>query len=198
MEYFECEFENVKKTINDLGLYGETNTATPISENDKVKNYHTENINGARFFSLMGIYDENDNYVSFNFKDNSKDGGVINSFNKAYDTFFGDHVSQEKRRYYVAKILQRRLNDELKFLVENGIIEEVSRPASDPHPYFKYKNKLMDQDKIDALKNKYSRIADKYGYSACESMAVVAMVYDTMCKSIMSMEETRRVFTGMP
>ena len=198
LEYFECEFENVKKTINDLGLYGETNTTTPISENDKVKNYHTGNINGARFFSLMGIYDENGNYVSFNFKDNSEDGGVINSFNKAYDMFFGDHVSQEKRRYYVAKILQRRLNDELKFLVENGIIEEVSRPASDPHPYFKYKNKLMDQDKIDALKNKYSRIADKYGYSACESMAVVAMVYDTMCKSIMSMEETRRVFTGMP
>lgn len=198
LEYFECEFENVKKTINDLGLYGETNTATPISENDKVKNYHTENINGARFFSLMGIYDENGNYVSFNFKDNSKDGGVINSFNKAYDMFFGDHVSQEKRRYYVAKILQHRLNDELNFLVENGIIEEVSRPASDPHPYFKYKNKLMDQDKIDALKTKYSRIADKYGYSACESMAVVAMVYDTMCKSIMSMEETRRVFTGMP
>ena len=198
LEYFECEFENVKKTINDLGLYGETNTATPISENDKVKNYHTGNINGARFFSLMGIYDENDNYVSFNFKDDSKDEGVINSFNKAYDMFFGDHVSQEKRRYYVAKILQRRLNDELKFLVENGIIEEVSRPASDPHPYFKYKNKLMDQDKIDALKNKYSRIADKYGYSAGESMAVVAMVYDTMCKSIMSMEETRRVFTGMP
>lgn len=198
LEYFECEFENVKKTINDLGLYGETNTATPISENDKVKNYHTENINGARFFSLMGIYDENGNYVSFNFKDDSRDGGVINSFNKAYDTFFGDHVSQEKRRYYVAKILQRRLNDELKFLVENGIIEEVSRPASDPHPYFKYKNKLMDQDKIDALKNKYSRIADKYGYSAGESMAVVAMVYDTMCKSIMSMEEIRRVFTGMP
>ena len=199
IEYFKCELDNVRKTINDLGLYGEKNTATPISEHDKIKNYHTGNINGARFFSLMGVYDENDNYISFNVYDDSKqDKGVIEGYNRALEYFFNKPVEQQ--RNMVAKILQHRLEDELQFLVDNGVITEIERPATDPHGFFKYENKYFDQDKIDRLYRKYVAMnMDKtYGASACRSMAVVAMVFDTMCKSIMSIEEMRRFYTGMP
>jgi len=34
IEYYNRELANVQKTINDLGLYGEKNTATPISKHD--------------------------------------------------------------------------------------------------------------------------------------------------------------------
>lgn len=198
IEYYERELANVRKTINDLGLYGEKNTATPISQHDKIKNYHTGNINGARFFSLMGIYDENDKYIPFNVYKDTDDKGVIEGYERAMWYFFNQPIEQQRR--LVARILKHRLSEELNFLVQNGIITINQRPATDPHPYFIYENKYFDQNKTDRLYKKYLAMGmDKaYGASACKSMAVVAMTFDTMCKSIMSIEETRRFFTGMP
>ena len=198
IEYFNRELANVQKTINDLGLYGEKNTATPISKHDQIKNYHTENINGARFFSLMGIYDDSGKYIPFNVYEDTKDKGVIKGYERAMKYFFNQ--PKEIQRKLVARILQHRLNEELDFLVQNGIISINKRPSTDPHQYFKYENVYFDQNSIDRLYQKYLDMgfANKYGASACKSMAVVAMTFDTMCKSIMSVEEDRRFFTGMP
>ena len=69
----------------------------------------------------------------------------------------------------------------------------------------------MDSAKIEAIKNLYAntvlveypngktlKFGDKFTPEQLESLAICAYVMDVNNKSIMSLEETRRVFTGMP
>ena len=95
-----------------------------------IKNYHTGSKNGARFTSLAGIY-EGENFISFNFQDDvstddakkhrTPTNGIIESYNKAVEKYFSRPI--EEKRKMVADILRHRLDDELKHLVDLGIIE---------------------------------------------------------------------------
>ena len=217
IEYFKCENVNVNKTINDLGLQNQNQTNTPISSNQMIANYHKGSINGARYLSLMGIYAMEDmdiklngktisykkgDYIPFNFKDDTPSQGILSGRDLAQALFFDQPI--EKQRIIVAEILRRRLDDTLNDLLDMGIISKNDNKSQIEgkvnHNYYSYRNNYFDQEKIDRLTKCYSNIEgiSKFGYSALESLAVVAMAYDIMCKSIMSMEETRRFFTGMP
>lgn len=217
IEYFTCENINVNKTINDLGLQEQNATNTPISENQKITNYHKGSINGARYLSLMGIYALEDmeikingktksykkgDYIPFNFKADTPSEGILEGRNLAQSLFFDQPI--EKQRVIVAEILRRRLDDTLNDLLEMGIISKNDNASKAKgvvtHDYYSYKNNYFDVDKINRLARCYSNIEgiQTFGNSALESLGVVAMAYDIMCKSMMSMEETRRFFTGMP
>jgi len=112
MEYFEAEHRNVLKTLSDLG-YGPNGKAVAIDKTQMIKNYHLGTKNGARYFSLAGIYDENDNFISFNFqtfttdktgkKVLTEDTGVIESNKIAEREYFNKPI-EEKRRI-VSRIL---------------------------------------------------------------------------------------------
>ncbi len=215
IEYFECERRNVEKTIRELG-YGPNGEQDKLPAEQMIKNYHTGSKNGARFTSLAGIY-EGENFISFNFQDNvstedaekhrTPTNGILESYNKAVEKYFSRPI--EEKRKMVADILRHRLDDELKHLVDLGIIEVQTNTSSAAvnAKYFNYKNNYLDVNKIALIANAYrnSRIGNterRYNSlksdAEIEGQAIVAYVFDTMCKQLMSMEEGRRFVTGMP
>lgn len=242
IEYALCELANIEKTIDDLGLNDEQQEAsqTALTENKKVKNYHTKGkpsddgnykdagMHGARFFFLTGIYDERTGkYIDFNkILKTEKDLGVVKCYQLAKQYFF-DKVTNPKtgqletdeelrcrQRSQIAKILQKRLDEELDYLVEKGIIQfnqsltsfhvvnknGVTYRVQDTLPkYFGYVNKYLDDTDIQRIANIYrARFKGKYNMDQCRSLATVAYIFDINNKSIMSMEETERIYTGMP
>jgi hypothetical protein len=104
----------------------------------------------------------------------------------------------------IANILQHRLDEQLQWAVDAGIIER--NPNSRYGGYTQYKNKLLNDDKIKALTEAYMSVVagnnktyDKiYTIDELESMAVVAYLNDINAKSIMSIEEVMRLYTGIP
>lgn len=205
IEYFECECRNVEKTIRELG-YGPNGEQDKLPAEQMIENYHTGNKNGARFTSLAGIY-EGGQFISFNFKDSSETNGILTSYNLAVEKYFNRPI--EEKRKIIAEILRHRLDDELKHLVDLGIIEvqtNVSSAAANAK-YFNYKNNYLDVNKIALIANAYSnsrignterRYNSLKSATEIEGQAIVAYVFDTMCKQLMSMEEGRRFVTGMP
>ena len=242
IEYALCELANIEKTIDDLGLNDEQQEAsqTALTDNKKVKNYHTKGkpdddgnyidagMHGARFFFLTGVYDERTGkYIDFNkiLKD-EKDLGVVKCYQLAKQYFF-DKITNPKtgqletdeelrcrQRSQIARILQKRLDEELDYLVEKGIIQfnqnltsfhvvnknGVTQRVQDTLPkYFGYVNKYLDDTDIQRIANIYrAKFKGKYNMDQCRSLAIVAYVFDINNKSIMSMEETERIYTGMP
>lgn len=215
IEYFECERRNVEKTIRELG-YGPNGERDKLPAEQMIKNYHIGSKNGARFTSLAGIY-EGENFISFNFQDDvstedaekhrTPTNGILESYNKAVEKYFSRPI--EEKRKIVADILRHRLDDELKHLVDLGIIEVQTNTSSAAvnAKYFNYKNNYLDVNKIALIANAYrnSRIGNterRYNSlksdAEIEGQAIVAYVFDTMCKQLMSMEEGRRFVTGMP
>ena len=199
IEYYEAEHRNVLKTLDELG-YGEDKSKA-LPKEQLVKNYHTGNMNGARYTSISGIYDEKGNFKSFNFKTDDADGGVIESNKLAEKEFFSKSI-QEKRAI-VARMLKRRLDEELKALVDAGIIQEAINDNSSQKNavYNNYKNVFLSNNVITRLKQAYllnDNFKKAFRPLNAESMAVVAYVFDTMCKHMMCIEETRRFYTGMP
>lgn len=199
IEYYEAEHRNVLKTLKELG-YG-PNGEGKLSKEQLIVNYHTKNRNGARYTSIAGIYDEKGNFISFNYKTDSEDGGIIECNNKAEELFFNKPI--EEKRAIVARILKHRLDEELQNLVDAGIIQEQQNDSSARlnAKYNNYKNVFLSDDVITRIKQAYL-LNDNFKKATkplnAESLAVIAYVYDMMCKHIMSMEETRRFFTGMP
>lgn len=199
IEYYEAEHRNVLKTLDELG-YGEDKSKA-LPKEQLVKNYHTGNMNGARYTSISGIYDEKGNFKSFNFKTDDADGGVIESNKLAEKEFFSKSI-QEKRAI-VARMLKHRLDEELKALVDAGIIQEFINDNSSQKNavYNNYKNVFLSNNVITRLKQAYllnDNFKKAFRPLNAESMAVVAYVFDIMCKHMMCIEETRRFYTGMP
>ena len=211
IEYAYCDYRNALYVLNQL-----QNNLIP--EEKKVKNFHTGNMNGARLSFLFGIYDENDKFISFN--NNKKTPEEC--LQKAAEEFFmpktvtvngqtrleTDEELKARQRYLISRILQHRLDEQLDDLVKKGIIEEIPvTPANQKMPkYFRYKNKYLDDSKIKYLASLYARkdrgdgntFGKAFLPSQLESMAIVAYVNDVNVKSIMSTQETRSIFTGMP
>lgn len=199
IEYYEAEHRNVLKTLNELGFGPDNSKKLPKEQ--LVKNYHTGSMNGARYTSISGIYDENDNFISFNFKTDSEDKGVIECNKLAEKEFFSKPI--EEKRAIVARMLKHRLDEELKALVDAGIIQTQKNDNSSQlnAAYNNYKNIFLSNNVITRLKQAYL-LNDNFKKATrplnAESLAVVAYVYDIMCKHMMCIEETRRFYTGMP
>lgn len=227
LEYAECERAAVVKAINELKTLkskekSEKNPGRKLELQKQIKNYHTNN-QAARFAFLLGIYTEDEKdpnymykgekerFISFNFTKhfNTKtreyeDAELEDCLNVADKYFFSQSV--EKRRSLIANILQHRLDDELEWCIDNGILERTENPNN--IPYGQYKNKLLNYEKIDVLKKRFAGMQNSKGVrfdrvngvsdGILESWAVVAYLMDINNKSIMSTEEVMRLYTGIP
>lgn len=227
LEYAECERAAVVKAINELKTLkskekSEKNPGRKLELQKQIKNYHTNN-QAARFAFLLGVYTEDEKdpnymykgekerFISFNFTKhfNTKtreyeDAGLEDCLKVADKYFFNQSV--EKRRSLIANILQHRLDDELEWCVDNGILERTENPNN--IPYGGYKNKLLNYEKIDALKSRFAGMQNNKGIrfdrvkgvsdGVLESWSVVAYLMDINNKSIMSTEEVMRLYTGIP
>lgn len=215
IQYFLLEFNNVEKTLGELGLIGDG--SAKLNENELIENYHTGNKSGARFLSMTGVYIQEKNekgepvdvFIPFNKKTEDGTDGILEGYYNAKKYFFDK--SYEEQCAIVTRILQHRLDEELDKLIEAGIIkvEQNDNTSSANKKYYNFKNIYLDNNKIKMLASLYGDVDVqlKNGTSVkmstlkdsqkLESLAVVAYVYDTMCKQLMSMEEARRFFTGM-
>ena len=191
---------------------------------DKNGNYKDAGLHGARFFFLTGVYDERDGkYIEFNKVNKSDDDlGVIKCYKLAKEYFFDKRINPQtgvletdeelraRQRSQIMAILQRRTDEALQYLVQKGIItvnqnlrkysNKQGQKQVDAIPqYFGYQNKYLDASDIRHLAEIYHTMyKGKYDMMQCESLAIVAYIFDINNKSIMSMEETERIYTGMP
>lgn len=241
IEYAYCELDLINQTMNQLGIQSQNSTQEQhIDENQKINNFHTDELHGARFCFLTGVYgkytpiydnagneidfvldETQDEFYEFNKYDPADPiKSALDSRERAMRVFFDkrdgetDNQLRARQRAMIANMLQHRVVDQLNDLVKKGIIEEAgwesaknynNKYSSKVTPFLKYKNKLLDYEAIDALKQAYKRIAigdttyeNVFNEQQLESAAIVAYVYDITAKSIMSKEETQRFFTGFP
>lgn len=186
IEYAECELAAIEQCIDDLKT---------IPEKDKVENYHTNNQykdktvepNGTRFSSLTSIIDADGNTIILNDPTKSSEECV----RLAKEKFFDLDVNEKRR--IIARNLQLHTDLELQKCVDLGLIERVSDSGT-----LSYKNIALDNIRITKLKqaiqHKYKKITDQ----AAESLAIVTLLADVNSKSIMSLQEVERVFSGHP
>lgn len=173
------------------------------------------------------VLDESvDEFYEFNKHDpKNPERSVLESRERAMRVFFDkrqgetDQQLKARQRSMIANILQHRVKKQLEDLVEKGIIKKLDtnkakqykdahgiwRYANNISDFFGYQNVFLDHKAIDALIEKYKTVASgnsTYGQMyqpwQIESAAIVAYVYDVTAKSIMSKEETQRIFTGFP
>lgn len=126
-----------------------------------------------------------------------------------------DEELRARQRSQMSYVLQHRLDEELDNLVAKGILEfnpeqtsftiekkggtVVRKPGQKLPRYLGYTNLYLDDADIEYLAGIYSaRFGHKYSYDQCRSLAVCAYVNDILMKSIMSLEEVERIYSGMP
>ena len=184
IEYAKTELAAIKQTINDLKT---------IPEQEKVKNYHRtfvkdslgkehEIANGTIFSQLCGIYDSENNYISFNrvFDENGRYISPEENVKIAEREFFSK--STEERREIMRRIIDRQVDAELEHLDKIGAV--AKNPATGG-----YTNLGFDSSAIHAIQ--------KFRNTTIED-ATRIYVTDTVRKSIMSISEVERVYSGHP
>lgn len=151
---------------------------------------------GQRYQFMLGIYEDNGKgetvFVPFNRKKNA-DGSKMtpeDCFKLAHEKFFDK--DDDTRRKIVAEILRRRTQELVDFAIKNDVIKR----GKDGFLY----NNYLDYGKIEALKEAYKNIDRYKNYKPyqLESMAIAAYLLDANARSIMSIEETERMYTGHP
>ena len=221
-EYAECERAAVVKAINELETLQENakkerNPGRKLELQKQIENYHTKN-QATRFAFLIGVYSEseksknykykkNESFISFNFDKKLEDGkwvpATLRDCLDQADKYYYSKTA-EQQRSMLANILQHRLDEQLEWAVKAGIIEKSNNTAV---AYGQYRNKLLDHKVIEHLKTRYKNM-DVGGVAlgnlngitneVIESFAVVAYLNDINAKSIQSIEEVCRLYTGAP
>ena len=200
----------------------------PMDDGQKIKNYHKAKVKiagksysivqGARYSSLYAIYDHQGRKISFNRVLDEKGNFMSEEDNiaTAMEHFFGVPsenegmywVYNEKDEYVevnsddLAKIqrlilnrsLQLQLRKQLDKAERLGIIEKVTNDKSVPYVY-RFKNKLISSNTLKKVK---SAITENLSDQQKESLAIAIIMNDVSCKSIMSLQETERIFSGHP
>lgn len=200
----------------------------PLADNKKITNYHkaeaTVNgktyyiIQGARFSTLYAIYDRKGNKISFN-RVCDENGNFISEEDNlatAMEHFFGVpsktpgnywiyddngnyvEVSSDKlveiQYQILSRSLQLQLSKQLQKAEKLGLIEKITNDKSVPL-VFRYKNKLLSNSTVTSVKN---AITQNLSDAQKESLAIAIIMNDVSCKSIMSLQETERIFSGHP
>lgn len=202
-----------------------------MTEDEKVDNYYgvtlkvgdkkIKVIQGARFTSLLGVYDEDGNYIEFN-RVLDENGEVLSEEDNikiADKVFFNpktivDSTGVERmetedelhRRQIsmIEEVLQHQLVDELDYIESLGLIERNADLSGRP-TIEQYRNVGLPSAKITALAKKIAKQEGKdyeklfsNDLALYEAKAITLLVNDVMVKHIMSVEEVERVFSGHP
>ena len=200
----------------------------PMKDEDKVKNYHKATVKvkgksyyivqGARFSTMYAMYDSKGRKISFNrvCDDDGKFISEEDNLATAMEHFFG--VPSENEGMYwvynnsgeyvemtsdeliklqhqiISRSLQLQLRKQLLKAEKLGIIEKITDDKSVPI-VFRYKNKLISERVVRSVKG---AITQNMTDAQKESMAISIIMNDVSCKSIMSLQETERIFSGHP
>ena len=201
---------------------------TPMKDEEKINNYHKATvkvkgkpyfiIQGARFSTMYAMYDAKGKKISFNrvCDENGKFISEEDNLATAMEHFFG--VPSENEGMYwiynndgeyvevnsdelvklqhqiISRSLQLQLRKQLQKAEKLGIIKKITDDKSVPL-VFRYKNKLISETVIRSVK---SAITQQMTDAQKESMAIAIIMNDVSCKSIMSLQETERIFSGHP
>lgn len=204
LEYISTEAFSIEQTIKQLDN-------DEISDDKKVVNYHkgkkTATVvdkkgvshkiaQGTVFSSFVGMWDEDGKYISFN-RVLDDDGNFIDprqNLQKAKDLFFSK--SHEEQKKIVARILDHQTEQELLHLEGLGL---VKRNANN--------NQLFENVGLnnDAIKKIAKFIIKSNAKSSNRepnfvelAQATKLYVRDIVSKSIMSIQEIERVYSGNP
>lgn len=198
IEYAETELMSIEQTIEQLKT---------LPEEEKVNNFHTgtkvveiqvdENgekreivhkvANGTIFSSLTGVVVDG-KYISFNRFLDQETGKFISPEEnvRIADEYFFSKGPEERRRL-IRELIAVQVNHELEHLQELGLVSYNISTGQ-------YENIGLNEDAIELIAKK--QFGNNFAYAKSEALKIY--VRDLVEKSIMSIQEVERVYSGHP
>lgn len=202
LSYAYAERESIIKTINAMS------EMTDDEKKKAVKNFYSSQ-NGAKFSSLLGIWPITESgirpYLSFN----NQKLTPKQALERADEYFFAptagnkpmtERAANDYRRVLIELNLQRRLDAMMENLQHRGLIEKdsdgylVNKGLPADAIEFIAKSLLRKQNKLDATGN----AIDQNTMRKAIHVAIGLFANDMMVKSIMSVQETERIYAANP
>lgn len=202
LSYAYAERESIIKTIDTMS------EMTDDEKKKAVKNFYSSQ-NGAKFSSLLGIWPVTESgagsYLSFN----NKKLTPKKALERADENFFAPTVGNKPmteraanyyRRTLIELNLQRRLDVMMENLQHRGLIAKdsdgylVNKGLPADAIEFIAKSLLRKQNKLDATGN----AIDQNTMRIAIHTAIGLFANDMMVKSIMSVQETERIYAANP
>lgn len=202
LSYAYAERESIIKTINAMS------EMTDDEKKKAVKNFYSSQ-NGAKFSSLLGIWPITESgirpYLSFN----NQKLTPKQALERADENFFAptagnkpmtERAANDYRRVLIELNLQRRLDAMMENLQHRGLIEKdsdgylVNKGLPADAIEFIAKSLLRKQNKLDATGN----AIDQNTMRKAIHVAIGLFANDMMVKSIMSVQETERIYAANP
>lgn len=206
IKYAYSDLHAIEQCIGDLEGYTDENGVyhSSITNDDKIKNYHTSakyevngetfkvDPNGTRFRFLTGFY---------TFQKNEKTGKMEETYvdlsdprksskellNLAKNKFFNQSIEQQ--RSIINRLLQKRVEGELRYATELGVIEQnagiYSSTLIDYGQQLLRARNYMQQGQIDVT-------------PADLSNAIVEIIADNTINTLISINEIERLYHGDP
>lgn len=191
IEYAECELEAIEQTVDQLNSIPEServaNYYSGMSVKDK-KGVKHQIANGTIFSVLTGIFD-GQNYIPFN-RVLDEDGNYVSpkdNIKTAKELFFNKSI--EEKREIIRNIILYQTNKELNHLVDLGIVKYDNISGE-------YQNIGLNNTAIELIAK--SAFNTQNPTQSQLNWATSRYVRDIVEKSIMSLNEVERIFSGHP
>lgn len=202
LSYAYSERESIIKTINAMS------EMTDDEKKKAVKNFYSSQ-NGAKFSSLLGIWPMTESgirpYLSFNNQKLTPKQALERADENFFAPTVGDRPMTERqaedyRKTLIEMVLQKRLDAMMNNLQQRGLIEKdsdgflVNKGLPADAIQFIAKSLLRRQSKLDAVGN----AIDQNTMRTAIHTAIGLFANDMMVKSIMSVQETERIYAANP
>lgn len=202
LSYAYAERESIIKTINAMS------EMTDDEKKKAVKNFYSSQ-NGAKFSSLLGIWTVTENGVGSYLSFNNEKLTPKKALERADEYFFAptvgnkpmtERAANDYRRTLIELNLQRRLDAMMENLQHRGLIAKdsdgylVNKGLPADAIEFIAKSLLRKQNKLDATGN----AIDQNTMRMAIHTAIGLFANDMMVKSIMSVQETERIYAANP
>lgn len=173
-EYAMCEYKAIKEAI-DMDLKPE----------EVIANFDNKD-QGKYFSSLTGVYDKDGNFISFV----DKEAGYEKSLKIAEETFFDPtKVSRDQQRDMINELLVRQTQKEIEYMKKLHLVSQ--------NKLGQYINKGLDTITIGNIKSAIKTGRQNNAITG-NSDAIWCLAADITAKSIMSLQEVERIFSGNP
>lgn len=202
LSYAYAERESIIKTIDAMS------EMTDDEKKKAVKNFYSSQ-NGAKFSSLLGIWPVTESGVGSYLSFNNEKLTPKKALERADEYFFAptvgnkpmtERAANDYRRTLIELNLQRRLDAMMENLQHRGLIEKdsdgylVNKGLPADAIEFIAKSLLRKQNKLDATGN----AIDQNTMRMAIHTAIGLFANDMMVKSIMSVQETERIYAANP
>lgn len=202
LSYAYAERESIIKTIDAMS------EMTDDEKKKAVKNFYSSQ-NGAKFSSLLGIWPVTESGIGSYLSFNNEKLTPKKALERADEYFFAptvgnkpmtERAANDYRRTLIELNLQRRLDAMMENLQHRGLIEKdsdgylVNKGLPADAIEFIAKSLLRKQNKLDATGN----AIDQNTMRMAIHTAIGLFANDMMVKSIMSVQETERIYAANP